>query len=68
LERGKARNEYSILVGKRFGKRPLGRSRSTLTESISADVREVNCEDFGGEWTVSGLYPVSDVILRDFGY
>jgi hypothetical protein len=37
------RNVYRILVGKPEGKRPLGRPRRRLVDSIEMDLREIGC-------------------------
>jgi hypothetical protein len=37
---GETRNAYRILVGKPEGKRPLGRPRRRLVDSIQIDLRE----------------------------
>jgi hypothetical protein len=38
---GEKRNVYRILVGKREGKRPLGRPRRRWMDNIKMDIREV---------------------------
>jgi hypothetical protein len=38
---GEKKNEYSILVGKREGKRPLGRARRRLVDNIKIYLREI---------------------------
>jgi hypothetical protein len=38
---GKMKSAYSILVGKREGKRPLGRSRRRCEENIRINVMEI---------------------------
>jgi hypothetical protein len=38
---GKKRNEYSLLVGKPEGKRPIGRPRRRWVENIKMDVLEI---------------------------
>ena len=43
-----SRNAYRVLVGKREGKRPLGRPRSGWEDNIRMDLREVGCDP--GEW------------------
>jgi hypothetical protein len=35
---------YGILVGKREGKRPLGRFRRRCEDNIKMDLQEVRCE------------------------
>ena len=37
------RDVYSILVGKRGGKRPLGRPRCRWEDNIKMDIQEVVC-------------------------
>jgi hypothetical protein len=37
---GEKRNEYTILVGKPEGKRPLGRPRRRWVNNIKMDIRE----------------------------
>jgi hypothetical protein len=39
---GDMRNTYKILVGKRDGKRPLGRPRRIWEDNIKMDVREIS--------------------------
>jgi hypothetical protein len=41
------RNEYSILVGKREGKRPLGRPRRKWESNIRMDLREIGWKGVG---------------------
>ena len=41
-------NAYRVLVGKREGKRPLGRPRRRWEDNIKMDLREVGCDP--GEW------------------
>jgi hypothetical protein len=41
---GKTRNAYKILVGKREGKRPLGRPRHSWQYNIRMDLRETEWE------------------------
>ena len=43
-----SRNAYRVLVGKPWGKRPLGRSRRRWDDNIKMDLREVGCDS--GEW------------------
>jgi hypothetical protein len=38
---GEKRNAYRILVGKREGKRPLGRPRCRWVDNIKIDLREM---------------------------
>jgi hypothetical protein len=38
---GEKKNAYRILVGNAEGKRPLGRTRLTLTDNIKMDLREI---------------------------
>jgi hypothetical protein len=40
---GTRRGVYRILVGKRKGKRPLGRPRSRWEDNIEMDLQEVGC-------------------------
>jgi len=40
---GGRRGEYRVLVGKREGKRPLGRPRHRLEDNIKMDFQEVGC-------------------------
>ena len=42
------RNAYRVLVGKREGKRPLGKSRHRCEDNIKMDLREVGC--VAGGW------------------
>jgi hypothetical protein len=42
------RRVYSVLVGKREGKRPLGRPRRRWEDNIKADIQEVRCG--GMDW------------------
>jgi hypothetical protein len=44
---GEKRNAYRILVGKREGKRPLGRPRHRWVDNIKMDLREIGC---GVDW------------------
>jgi len=45
---GKGRGVYRVLVGKREGKRPLGRPRRRWEDNIKMDFQEVEggCEDW----------------------
>jgi hypothetical protein len=45
---GEGRGVYRVLVGKRGGKRPLGRTRCRWEDNIKADLQEVGCE--GMDW------------------
>jgi hypothetical protein len=45
VEKGGA---YRVLVGKREGRRPLGRPRHRSDDNIKMDIPEVGC---GGAWT-----------------
>jgi hypothetical protein len=38
---GEKRNEYTILVGKLEGKRPLGKPRLRWVDNIKIDLREI---------------------------
>jgi hypothetical protein len=38
------RNAHRILVGKREGKRPLGRPRRRWLDNIKIDLREIGCD------------------------
>jgi hypothetical protein len=38
------RTAYRILVGKREGKRPLGRPRRRWVDNIKMDLREIGCD------------------------
>jgi hypothetical protein len=38
---GEKRNTYRILVGKREGKRPLGRQRRRCVDNIKMDLKEI---------------------------
>ena len=40
---GERRGVYSVLVGKREGKRPLGRPRRRWEDNIKMDLQEVGC-------------------------
>jgi hypothetical protein len=42
---GEKRNAYRILVGIPEGKRPLGRPRRRLVDSIKMDLREIGWDD-----------------------
>jgi len=48
VHRGERRGIYRILVGKREGKRPLGRTRCGWEDSIKMDLQEVGCG--GMDW------------------
>jgi hypothetical protein len=45
---GETRNAYRILVGKREGKRPLGRPRRRWVDNIKIDLREMGWD--GMDW------------------
>ena len=49
MRMGERRGLYRILVGKREGKRPLGRPRRRWEDNIKMDLQEVGC----GGWTGS---------------
>jgi hypothetical protein len=40
---GEGRGVYRVLVGKREGKKPLGRSRRRWEDNIKMDLQEVGC-------------------------
>ena len=40
---GEERGVYRVLVGKREGKRPLGRPRRRWVDNIGMDLQEVGC-------------------------
>jgi len=40
---GEERGVYRVLVGKREGKRPLGRPRRRWVDNIRIDIQEVGC-------------------------
>jgi len=42
---GEKRSVYRVLVGKRKGKRQLGRPRSSWEDNIKMDLQEVGCMD-----------------------
>ena len=42
---GERRDVYRVLVGKREGKRPLGRPRRRWEDNIKTDLQEVGCGD-----------------------
>jgi len=42
---GKSRGAYRVLVGKPWGKRPLGRTRRRWDDNIEMDLQEVVCGD-----------------------
>jgi hypothetical protein len=42
---GEERGMYRILVGKREGKRPLGRPKCRWEDNIKMDLQEVGCRD-----------------------
>jgi hypothetical protein len=45
---GETRNTYRILVGKREGKRPLGRPRRRWVDNIKMDLGEIGWD--GRDW------------------
>jgi len=45
---GERKGVYRVLVGKREGKRPLGRPRRRWEDNIKMDLQEVRCG--GMEW------------------
>jgi len=45
---GERRGVYRVLVGKREGKKPLGRPRRRWDDNIKMDIQEVGCE--GVHW------------------
>jgi hypothetical protein len=45
---GERRDDYRGLVGKRDGKRPLGRPRRRREDNIKMDIQEVGCR--GMDW------------------
>jgi hypothetical protein len=45
---GEGRGVYRVLVGKREGKRPLGRPRCRWEDNIKANLQEVGCG--GMDW------------------
>jgi hypothetical protein len=45
---GERRGLYRVLVGKRGGKRPLGRPRQKWKDNIKMDLQEAECE--GMDW------------------
>jgi hypothetical protein len=49
------RNAYRILVGKPEGKRPLGRPRRRLVDSIKMDLREDGMVWIGLIWLGIGI-------------
>ena len=48
MHMGERRGEYSVLVGKPEGKRPLGRPRHIWEDNIKIDLQEVGCG--GMDW------------------
>jgi hypothetical protein len=40
---GEKKDTYRILVGKKEGKRPLGRARRMWVDNIEMDLREIGC-------------------------
>jgi len=47
---GERRGEYSVLVGKPEGKRPLRRPRRGWEDNIKMDIQEVGCGLTGSSW------------------
>jgi hypothetical protein len=47
---GEGRVVYSVLLGKREGKRPLGRPNRRLDDTIKTDLQDVGC--WGLDWIV----------------
>jgi hypothetical protein len=47
---GELRNAYRVLVGKREGKGPLGRSRRRWEDNIKMDLGEIKWEDV--DWII----------------
>jgi hypothetical protein len=47
-QKGETRNAYRILVGKREGKRPLGRRRRRWADNIKIDLRQIEWD--GVDW------------------
>jgi hypothetical protein len=45
---GEGRGVYRVLMGKPWGKRPLGRPRRRLEDNIKMDLEEVGCG--GMDW------------------
>jgi hypothetical protein len=45
---GEKRNAYSILVGNKKGKRPLGRQKRNWVDNIKLDLREIGWD--GMDW------------------
>jgi hypothetical protein len=52
------RHSYTILVGKPWGKRPLGRPRRTLVVNFKMDLKRDWMGWYGLDWSGSGLGPV----------
>ena len=44
---GEKRGVYRVLLGKREGKRPLGRPRRRWEDNIKMDLQEVGCGGYG---------------------
>jgi hypothetical protein len=55
---GEERKVYKVLVGKREGKRPLGRSRCRWEDGIRMDLREIGLGGCGLDSTGSGQRPM----------
>ena len=51
---GERRGVYRVLVGKREGKRPLGRPRRRWEDNIKMDLQEVGCGGYGLDRAGSG--------------
>jgi len=47
---GEGRGMHRFLVGKREGKRPLGRPRRRWEDNIKTDLREVGGVEIGWSW------------------
>jgi len=51
---GEMKGVYRVLMGKHEGKRPLGRPRSRLEDSIKTGLQKVGCEEYGLDRAGSG--------------
>ena len=51
---GEMKGVYRVLMGKPDGKRPLGRPRSRLEDSIKTGLQKVGCEEYGLDRAGSG--------------
>jgi hypothetical protein len=51
---GEKRNACRILVGKRGGKRPLGRPRHRWVDNIKMDLGDMELGWYGLDWSGSG--------------